>query len=335
MKARIQAVDYYLPEATLSNADLAAEFPEWSVEKIGAKTGIMNRHIAAAGEFSSELAVRAARQLFESASIDPTVIDYLIVVTQSPDYFLPSTAAIVHDQLGLRTDSGATDVNLGCSGYIYALGLAKGLIESEQASSVLLITADTYTKFLNSQDKTVRTIFGDGASATLLGADGGAESIHAFVYGTDGSGAKDLIVPFGGLRAATALSPKSDVTARGLERERYDLFMDGPEIFNFTITVVPHSVNAILDKAGIAMDDIDLFVFHQANRFMLEHLRTKLGIAVEKFPILMEESGNTVSSTIPIALSDAARRGILKPGMKLLLLGFGVGLSWGGAVVTW
>jgi 3-oxoacyl-[acyl-carrier-protein] synthase III len=335
MKARISAVDYYLPEQTLTNADLSAQFPEWSVDKIADKTGILTRHIAGENEFSSHLATKAGQKLFESAHIDPALIDYLIVVTQSPDYYLPTTAAIVHSQLLLRSDAGSTDITLGCSGYIYALGLAKGLIESGQVASVLVITSDTYTKFLNKDDKSVRTIFGDGASATLINGEGDAESISALTYGTDGTGGKHLIVPNGGLRSAAEYAPKAAPSVRGLEPGAYDLFMDGAEIFNFTIKVAPASVATILNKSGLGMDDIDLFVFHQANKYMLEHLRKKLDIPVEKFPILMATSGNTVSGTIPIALADAERQGILRPGMRVLLLGFGVGLSWGGAVITW
>jgi 3-oxoacyl-[acyl-carrier-protein] synthase-3 len=169
----------------------------------------------------------------------------------------------------------------------------------------------------------------------LLTADGDAKSISALTYGTDGSGGKHLIVPQGGLRSATEYSPKSEPSVRGLESSGYDLFMDGAEIFNFTIKVVPASVTAILEKSGLGMGDIDLFVFHQANKYMLEHLRKKLDIPEEKFPILMAHSGNTVSGTIPIALADAERADMLRPGMRLLLLGFGVGLSWGGAVITW
>jgi len=335
VKARISAVEYFLPEQTLTNEDISAQFPEWSVEKIAGKTGINVRHIAAVDEFSSDLAVGAARKLFEARDIDPTSIDYLILVTQSPDYYLPTTATIVHDQLQLRTDAGATDVSLGCSGYIYALGLAKGLIESDQVGTVLVLTADTYTKFLNPADKSVRTIFGDGASATLVTSDGKRDSLGAFRYGTDGSGGKHLIVPAGGLRPASEFAPKSDPDRRGLTPGSYDLYMDGAEIFTFTIRVAQPSVTAILEKAGLGMDDVDLFVFHQANKYMLEHLRTKLGIPAEKFPILMANYGNTVSSTIPMALADAERAGMLRPGMRVLLLGFGVGLSWGGAVVTW
>ena len=335
MKARISAVTYYLPEGELSNADIVKDFPEWTVDKISSKTGIHNRHIAGPDEFSSDLAVKAAEKVFRDFSIAPESIEFVILCTQSPDYYLPSTACIVQDRLGISTDAGATDITLGCSGYIYALGLAKGLIETGQVKNVLVLTADTYSKFINPADKSVRTIFGDGASATLVAGDSDAEAISAITYGTDGSGARNLIVPSGGLRQGDGMSPRSKVEVRNLEASGYDLFMDGPEIFNFTIKVVPDSVEKILAKAELKQDQIDLFVFHQANQFMLEHLRKRIGIPAEKFFVSLESSGNTVSSTIPIALAEAVKQGALRPGMRVMLLGFGVGLSWGGLILEW
>lgn len=335
MRARIQAVDYYLPEGKLSNEDLSREFPEWTVDKIASKTGILNRSIAGENEYSSDLATAAAKRLFAQHGIGPATVEYLIVCTQSPDYYLPTTATLVQDRLGLSTQIGAADVTLGCSGYVYALGLAKGLIESGQVSNVLVVTADTYSKFINPRDKSVRTIFGDGASASFVVGTDGPEALYAFTYGTDGSGGKNLIVPSGGLRPGADIAPKSSVDSRKLAPSGYDLFMDGPEIFNFTLAVVPQSVDAVLAKARLSLDDVDLFVFHQANRFMLEHLRKKLGIEPERFFISLENSGNTVSSTIPIALTEAVRQGVLTEGMKVMLLGFGVGLSWGGVLVNW
>ncbi|WP_309620626.1 ketoacyl-ACP synthase III [Salinibacterium sp.] len=335
MKARIRAVESYLPAKILTNEDLAAEFPEWTVEKISAKTGISRRHIADDDEFSSHLAIRAGRALFDAHNISPESIKYLIVCTQSPDFYMPTTACLVQDGLGIPITAGATDITLGCSGYVYALGLAKGLIESGQVENVLVITADTYSKFINPLDKSVRTIFGDGAAATLVEATEGPEALVGFTYGSNGAGGKNLIVPHGGLRSGEDIAPKASMATRGLTESGYDLFMDGPEIFSFTIDIVPASVDEILAKAGVGFDDIDLFVFHQANAFMLEHLRKKLGIPKEKFFVALEESGNTVSSTIPIALTEAVRRGELAPGMRVMMLGFGVGLSWGGLVATW
>jgi 3-oxoacyl-[acyl-carrier-protein] synthase-3 len=315
MHASIAAIEYYLPDQVLSTADLSAKFPEWSVEKIDSKTGISERHIAAPEECSSDLAVAAAKKLFASGACNPANIDYVLLCTQSPDYFLPTTACMVQDRLGIDTTAGALDFNLGCSGYIYGLGLAEGLIASNQAKNVLLLTAETYSKFLAEDDKSVRTIFGDAAAATLLTASG-EPSIGPFVYGTDGKGAEHLIVRRGGLR------PRS-------ESGTGDLFMDGAEIFNFTLSAVPQSISALLERAQLDMEAIDLFVFHQANRYMLDHLRKRLKITPEKFQISMAHCGNTVSSTIPIALHEAKAQGRLQPGSLVMLVGFGVGLSWG------
>jgi 3-oxoacyl-[acyl-carrier-protein] synthase-3 len=262
-------------------------------------------------------------------------VDYLIVCTQSPDFFMPTTACLVQDALGIPTDSGALDVRLGCSGYVYSLGLAKGLIETGQARSVLVITAETHTKLANPADKSTRPIFGDGAAATLV-VDHDTGSLHSFVYGTDGSGGKHLVVPNGGMRRASdSYSPRSSPQDRGLNSNGYDMYMDGAEIFNFTLRVVPGCVDEILAKANLNFDEVDLFVFHQANRFLIEHLRKKLGIPAEKFVHALENYGNTGSSTIPIALADAESAGQLRPGMKVLIVGFGVGLSWGGAILEW
>lgn len=331
--ARVAGVSYFLPEAVLTNETLSEQFDDWSAEKIYNKTGISRRHISAENEFSSDLATAAAQRLFTELSIEPQSIEYLIVCTQSPDYYLPTTACVVHENLGLNRDAAAVDINMGCSGYIYGLGLAKSIIESGQANNVLLVTADTYTKFLNSEDRSVRTLFGDGAAATLIVGDSPKPNISRPVYGTDGSGAKHLIVPRGGLRNGERLSPRSAVDSRDLTAEHYDLFMDGPAIFNFTLERVPEVVNSILTNAETSMDEIDLVVFHQANGFMLEHIRKKMSIPDSKFVVSLEDSGNTVSSTIPIALKNSLMEGRLKQGMKLLLVGFGVGLSWGGLIL--
>lgn len=333
--ARISSLAYSLPDGMLTNDDLASEFPQWSVEKISKKTGIAVRRIAAADEYSSDLAARAASSLFDAQGIDPGSVEFLILCTQTPDYFMPTTAALVQDAIGLPRSVGALDVNLGCSGYVYSLGLAKGLIESGQVGNVLVLTADTYSKFLNPHDKSVRTIFGDGASATFVTSDADQESLRGFSYGTDGSGGKHLMVPNGGLRPGNSLLPESSPGNRGLSTSGYDLYMNGPEIFNFTLEVIPQTMSQVLEKAGLELQEIDLFVFHQANAYMLEHLRKKLQIDSSKFFVFLKQSGNTVSSTIPIALSEAERTGTLQRGMKVLLLGFGVGLSWGGSVITW
>lgn len=335
--AVISAIEYYLPEAVLSTAALASEFPEWSVEKIDKKTGIQDRHIAGPDECSSDLAVAAAERLFASGACGPADIDYVLLCTQSPDYFLPTTACLVQDRLGIRTDAGALDFNLGCSGYIYGLGLAEGLIATEQAANVLLLTAETYSKFLHPRDKSVRTIFGDAAAATLVRAVEAAEpAIGPFLYGTDGSGGPNLIVPSGAARKRCSSETGVEVEDEsGNVRSADNLFMDGAEIFNFTLAAVPQAVEALLKKAHLCVDQIDLFVFHQANRYMLEHLRKRIQIPAEKFAVSMAHCGNTVSSTIPIVLKDLQTQGQLQAGMLVMLVGFGVGYSWGGTLVRY
>lgn len=334
--AFIEKIAFFLPDDTLTNEQISRHFPEWSVEKISAKTGVMNRHVAGSKQFVSDMTAAAARKLFEESPHLVEEISYVILCTQSPDFFLPTTACLVQDSLGLPTNIGAIDVNQGCSGYVYSIGLAKALIENGQAKKVLVLTGDTYTKLLNSGDKSVRTIFGDAATATVVGSrPGEQDSIRGITYGTDGSGAGNLIVPRGGLRGAEAVFPRSSSSARGLEPGQFDLYMDGPAIFNFTLSVVPEMVENILKESGLDFEDIDLFVVHQANAFMLEHLRQKIGIPPEKFPMYLSDTGNTVSSTIPIALHEAERDGRLTRGMRVMVMGFGVGLSWAGMALTW
>jgi len=316
---------------------LATEFPGWSVEKIEEKIGIAVRRIAAKDECASDMGFRAAEKLFASGACSRDDIDYLLFCTQSPDYFLPTTACIMQDRLGLPKSCGALDFNLGCSGYIYGLGLAKGLIETGQARNVLLITAETYSKHIHPGDKSVRTLFGDAAAATLIQSSVEAEQkIGPFVYGTDGSGGKNLIVPTGGFRRPrTVESARVEEDEQGNLRAHDNLYMNGSEIFTFTLRTIPKSVKELLILSGKSLDDIDFFVFHQANKFMLEHLRKKLTVPEKKFYMSFKNYGNTVSSTIPIALKDAQREGELHAGDLVMVVGFGVGYSWGATLLHW
>jgi 3-oxoacyl-[acyl-carrier-protein] synthase-3 len=338
MRTAICAIEYYLPEMIVSNQQLADEYPEWSVEKIESKTGIRERHIAGPGECASDLAYYAAKQLFDSGACTPADIDFVLLCTQSPDYSLPTTACLLQNRLGIPVQSGALDFNLGCSGFVYGLGLAQGLIQTGQASRVLLITADTYSKFIHPGDKSVRTLFGDAAAATLLeGVAGEVEPQPApFVYGTDGSGGSNLIVPAGGRRTpSTPETGKTTADESGNRRSQDHLFMNGAEIFNFTLKAIPDCVKRLLELKNLQTEDIDLFVFHQANKYMLEHLRKKLGVPSEKFSICLGHCGNTVSSSIPIALKHAALDGQLCDGQLVMLVGFGVGYSWGATLLRW
>lgn len=328
MKAYIKDISYYLPNKVLTNEQIAALFPEWSADKVTSKVGITERHIAAEGETATDMAYKAAEQLF-AQGVDKSQIDFVLLCTQSPDYFLPSSACILQDRLGLSKNCGAFDFNLGCSGYEYGLAVAKGLIVAGIAHNILLLTSETYTKYLHPQDKGNRTIFGDGASATLVSTEGFAE-IGEVVVGTDGSGAENLIVRTNGARHR-ALVNNERIDEDGNLMSDDHLYMHGGNVFNFTADVVPDMVAKLLQKSGLQHDDINLWVFHQANKYMINYLRKLLDIDKDKFYIFMEKVGNTVSSTIPIALCEARKEDRLHG--NILLAGFGVGLSWGGVML--
>lgn len=331
-QAFIKAIAYYLPERVVTNEDLVKEFPEWSVDKVAQKVGVDSRHLAAENETAGDMAEKAARNLFEEYSINPSEIDFLMLCTQSPDYFLPSTACVLQDRLGIPTSAGAFDYNLGCSGCVYGMAMAKGLIAAGIAKNVLLLTAETYNKYLHRSDKSNRSIFGDGAAACLISTDGFA-MIGEFSLGTDGSGANNLIVK-------TGASREKEATGLFVEDEEghiwYDdyLYMNGGAIFNFTLDAVPAMMNEILGKNHLSKDEINYYLFHQANKFMLNTLRKVCVLPKDKFYVNLSETGNTVSSTILIGLKDCINKQIIKPGDIIMISGFGVGLSWGGTVLN-
>ena len=331
MKVYIKDIAYYVPETIVTNEDIVREFPEWSVEKIASKVGVHQRHVAAADETAADLAVKAAQSLFKQGKCGSQEVDFVLFCTQSPDYFLPTSACIIQKRLGLRTDIGALDFNLGCSGYVYGLALAKGLVVSGVAANVLLLTGETYNKHLHPKDKGNRTIFGDAASATLVGTDGIAE-IGKFSLGTDGSGADNLIIKSGGMRCPKRQDDLHFDENNNPVSSDY-LYMNGSEIFTFTLDNVPPLIADTLSRNGVEKDEADLYVFHQANKYMLDFLRKKIRIAPERFYYCLSEYGNTVSNTIPIALSNALQDGSLTKGMKVVIAGFGVGYSWGGCLL--
>lgn len=315
-------VGTYLPNKVLSNEDL--EYLGWSVKKIFVKTGISQRHITIENETALDLAYQACEDLFSKYEINRKEVDYILYCTQSPDYNLPNNVSILHKRLDLSHSIPTLEFNQGCSGYIYGLSLAKALINSNLATKVLLVTTDTYTKYIDNEDRANKTIFGDGATATLLTKDE-VNKFGEFIFGTDGNGSCNLCVNNSGLS-------REKLTTEGFEDR---LFMNGSEIFNFTLEAVPASIEKVLEKNNIKFEEIDYFLFHQANNFILEHLREKLNIPKEKFPKFIENTGNTVSSTIPFLINDLNEKQILKKGDKLLLIGFGVGYSWGTTIVEY
>ena len=334
--AEIQSIACYLPEQLLGNAELVKHFPHWTAEKIVRKLGIESRPIAAEGETATDMAVIAAEKLLENGSCEHEEIDFVLFCTQSPDYFLPTSACIIHERLGLPKACGALDFNLGCSGYVYGLSLAKGLIETGTAKKVLFLTSETYSKYINADDRSSRPLFGDGAAATLIAAAKSAkeELIGPFIFGTDGSGADLLIVPAGGHRL-----PSSEETAveqpdgKGSMRSLNQLRMHGPGIFSFAVDRVPPMVEELLQKSGKTREEIGCYVFHQANKYMLDRLQELCHLKEANFFNDVLHRGNTVSSSIPIAMVDAWHSGVLKPNEWVMLVGFGVGLSWGATLV--
>lgn len=329
-------ITYYLPQHILYNEELETLYksPSWTSSKIFRKTGIKSRPTARE-ELVSDMAVKAAQKLFNEYGIQPADIDFILLCTQSPDYFLPTTACIVQDRLGIPTTAGAMDYNLGCSGYIYGLAQAKGLLSIGAAENVLLITAETYTKYIHPFDRSTRTIFGDAASATLITSND-AGVIGKFVFGTDGSGAQNLIVPASGMaRKRDETTSAAETDSSGNIRSADNLYMNGPEIFAFTLRTVPPMIRAALKKNNLTLGDVDYFILHQANAFILETLRDNLKIPEDKFCIDLEYLGNTVSSTIPIALKRSLTNGFLsdKKNACVLIAGFGVGYSWGATIL--
>lgn len=324
--ASIGPISTYLPQRIETNQQLQDEFPSWDMDLIYSKTGIASRHIAEPGETASDLGVKAAERLFEEHQIDPQSIDFLLFCTQTPDYPLPTTACLMQQRLGLRISCGALDFNLGCSGFIYGLSLAEGLIRAGIAKRVLFITAETYSKYIDADDRSLRTIFGDGAAATLLEASS-EPTLDGFHFGTDGSGADTLMVTDGGARLA-----EDAHTPRHRKRWNSRLYMDGPALINFTVGAIPQLVQNIFSAAGIPKSDVELYLFHQATRKMLEQLQEALEIEHDRMPIALETVGNTVSATIPLLIHDLRQQNRLTKGSKHLLVGFGVGWSWGGCI---
>lgn len=330
----IRAISVHLPDRVETNEDLAAEVPSWQMEKVADKTGIFARTIAGDGETATDLADNAARRLFAEHPGIKDQIDFLIFCTQTPDYILPTSACILQNRLGLPTSTGSLDINLGCSGYIYCLGLAKALIAAGQCKHVLVLTADTYTKLIHPLDRSVRSVFGDGATATVVSTGETSEHLFRPDLGSDGSGANNLIVPIGGAR-----HPSGDlvetVDESGNRRTDANLYMNGREILMFTLKRVPGSVSAALDNAGWTEGDIDLLILHQASKLVLDTLTQKVKVPADKSWNGMSQIGNTVSSTIPVALHQAWTAGRLKAGDRVMLSGFGVGYSWGSMGIVW
>jgi len=312
-----------------TNHSLVSLNRDWSSESIFAKVGIDSRPVSAPGETATDLAERAAQAAMAAGSCDSRSIDCLILVTQSPDYLLPSSACILQHRLGLRDSVAAFDVGLGCSGFNYALWLGRALIRSQQASRILIICAETYSRYCDPHDISTVTLFGDGAAAAILQADetDTVATIGESVLGTDGSGAEDLIVREGGARA------RAGGTSQAAQQPV--LCMDGPSVFRFALDRVRTACDELLANVHLAWTDIDVVLCHQANRFMLQALQKQFGLDDVRMPIDVRDIGNLSTASLPVHIArwlESRRERAVK---HSLAVGFGVGYSWGATHITW
>lgn len=334
MNVKLTEIAYHLPEQVVTNEDLGAENPGWDMAQVEARVGVARRHIAGRTETALDLAYKACEKLFDANPDARQRVDGIVFCTQSEDYIMPPDSCILHSWLGLKDEVYAIDFNLACSGYAYGLAMVRGLIATNIASSVLLINADTYSKFIHPKDRSARTLFGDGAAVTLVEAAEEGRGVIDVACATSGDNHQRFIIPAGGSRL-----PLSDETsvletdASGNTRTPGHIHMDGLGILSFVNSKIPAQIHKLLDRNGLAVSDIDLFVFHQASKVALESLNRLMGIPDEKSFTNLRYVGNTVSASIPIALSDALEQGRVARGDLVLLCGFGVGLSWGSALV--
>jgi 3-oxoacyl-[acyl-carrier-protein] synthase III len=332
--AYIEAIEYYIPSRTVTNADLADFHPEWQMDQVELKTGVESRQWCGPDETALDLAEGACGKLFDRTDFDKTQIDAILFCTQSPDHIMPPNACLLQHRLGLRKTVAAFDYTLACSGFIYGLYLARALVLSGSAQHVLLVTSETYSKWIHPDDRGPATLFGDGAAAALISS--GKDGVGPFRLGTDGSGAACFMIPAGGARLPRSSSTAHlDVDRFGNRRSKENLYMNGPAVLDFVKKEIPSFVRGLLAETGLTLDDIDLVIFHQASQLTLDFLKSALKIPEGKTFNNLLKKGNTVSASIPIALCEAEQLSILRPQMRVLLVGFGVGLSWGGCIINW
>lgn len=330
----IESIACGFPARRLSNCELKAAYPDWDFERLEKRTGVLNRYVAADDETALDFAVQACERLIGEGRLRPAEIDAVIFCTQSPDYIMPPNSCLLHGRLGLQPAALAFDITLACSGYIYGLQLAASLIRSGAASRVLLATADTYTRYIHPGDRATRCLFGDGGAVSVITSSPNGHGIRDIRCGTAGRHWEKFMIPAGGMR-----KPRSAETAResadqsGNVRTAENIRMDGLGVLSFFNSTIPGSVRQTLAQNGLTLDEIELFVFHQASQVALDSLRSALKIPAEKMVVDLAETGNLVSASIPVALSRALESGRAKRGQLALLCGFGVGLSWGTALV--
>jgi len=323
--ARVTGWGKYLPERILTNEDLS-HMVETSDEWIRSRTGIAARRIAGAHETTASMAIRAARQALAVAGLAPQKLDLIIVATATPEHLFPATACLVQDALG-AAHAGAFDLSAGCAGFIYGLSVAAEMIAAGTYRNILVIGAETLSRIVNWRDRNTCVLFGDGAGAVVLQPGQGDGGVLASVLGADGSGGHLLAIPAGGSKL-----PASPAT---IEKGQHYIHMDGREVYRFATRVIARAARDVASAAGIKLDDVELFIPHQANMRIIESAIKDLGIARDRVYVNLQRYGNTSAASIPIALCEAVEEGRLQPGDHALLVGFGAGLTWGAVMLHW
>jgi 3-oxoacyl-[acyl-carrier-protein] synthase III len=320
----ITGVGSFVPERVLTNDDLS-ELVDTSDEWITERTGIKERHIADPGQAASDLGLPAAREALSKAGLDPAGLELVIVATVTPDMFFPSTASLLASELG-ADEAGAYDLSAGCTGFMYALAQAYGALAGGLAENALVVGSETLSKIINWHDRSTCVLFGDGAGAVVLERVSGGGFV-GFELGSDGEGGKELSVPAGGSR--------NPVTAETVAQELHFLRMNGREVYKFATRVLVSSAEKLLDECGLTVEDIDLYIPHQANKRIIDHAARNLGIPEDKIFINLQKYGNTSSASIPLCLAEAVGDGRLREGTRVLMTGMGAGLTWGSAYTVW
>jgi 3-oxoacyl-[acyl-carrier-protein] synthase-3 len=323
-RVSITGIGSHAPARVMKNDELA-EMVDTSDEWIVERTGIRERRVAAPDEALSDLSLPAAKDALDQAGLNPSAVDLLIVATVTPDMAFPSTGAILADQLGAK-DAAAYDLSAGCTGFVYAVVQAHGMVASGLAEHALVVGGDVLSRIVDWEDRSTCVLFGDGAGAVVLERvrDGG---FLGFELGADGSGGPQLYIPAGGSR--------TPATAESVAARQHYAKMNGREVFKFATRVLVDSAEKVLDECGVTVDEVDVYVPHQANVRIIDHARRKLGIPEERTVVNVDRFGNTSSGSIPLALGDAEADGRLAAGEMVLMTGMGAGLTWGSALIEW
>ncbi len=323
----IRAISCVVPDNVVGNSDFIGRFGD-SVHKFAKMAGVQRRCIALPEQTASDLSYVAVKRIFDSGVADRNEIDAVIFVSQTPDYVLPATACVLHHRLGIKKTCLAFDINLGCSGFVYGLFVAASLCHREGIRNVLLCGGDTISKLISPNDRSSAMLFGDGGFATLISKTDMSTTPWHYLYGTDSSGYKSIIVPSGAQRNTNGSHDVRECV-EGVVRSDYNLYMEGTEVFNFTISEVPAAIKRLMTFANITAESTDFLVLHQANVFILKQIAKMTSFPMNKVPVSMDRYGNTSVCSIPITLCDLFSRESQKDNYDIVLSGFGVGLSWG------